>query len=148
MCIRDRYNLSLAWSGRADYEELELNESRSSLQYASGATEFGIEHTQIAQGYFEAAEDDKEDAKIRFAQRLPNDIQLVAEQVWDLSSGQTRRDQSVLSAIWTGGFQDCVTVSLDYKRDPYADRDIKKVNELQLKFSFKYLGTVNSTGIN
>ena len=142
------YNLSLAWSGRADYEELELNESRSSLQYASGATEFGIEHTQIAQGYFEAAEDDKEDAKIRFAQRLPNDIQLVAEQVWDLSSGQTRRDQSVLSAIWTGGFQDCVTVSLDYKRDPYADRDIKKVNELQLKFSFKYLGTVNSTGIN
>lgn len=142
------YNLNLSWSGRADYEELEVNESRSTLDYASGGTEFGIEHTQIAQAYFEAAEDDKEEAKIRFAQRLPNDIQLVAEQVWDLSSGQTQRDQSVLSAIWTGGFQDCVTVSLDYKRDPYADRDIKKVNELQLKFSFKYLGSVNSTNIN
>ena len=148
LSIATPYNLNLSWSGRADYEELELHESRSSLDFASGNTEFGIEHTQIAQAYFEAAEDDKEDAKIRFAQRLPNDIQLVAEQIWDLSSGQTRRDQSVLSAIWTGGFQDCVTISLDYKRDPYADRDIKRVNELQLKFSFKYLGTVNSTDIN
>ena len=148
LSIATPYNLNLSWSGRADYEELELHESRSSLDFASGNTEFGIEHTQIAQAYFEAAEDDKEDAKIRFAQRLPNDIQLVAEQIWDLSSGQTRRDQSVLSAIWTGGFQDCVTISLDYKRDPYADRDIKKLNELQLKFSFKYLGTVNSTDIN
>ena len=148
LSIATPYNLNVSWSGRADYEELELHESRSNLEYASGNTEFGIEHTQISQAYFEAADDDKEDAKIRFAQRLPNDIQLVAEQVWDLSSGQTRRDQSVLSAVWTGGFQDCVTISLDYKRDPYADRDIKRVNELQLKFSFKYLGTVNSTDIN
>ncbi|MEC7209051.1 MAG: hypothetical protein VXW11_08260, partial [Pseudomonadota bacterium] len=142
------FNLSLSWSGRADYEELELNEARSSLQFSSDGTELGIEHTQIAQAYFEAAEDDKEEAKIRFAQRLPNDIRLVAQQVWDLSSGQTRRDQSVLSAVWTGGFQNCVTISLDYKRDPYVDRDIRKVNELQLKLSFKYLGTVNSTDIN
>ena len=148
LSIATPYNLNVSWSGRADYEELELHESRSTLDFASGNTEFRIEHTQISQAYFEAAEDDKEDAKIRFAQRLPNDIQLVAEQVWDLSSGQTRRDQSVLSAVWTGGFQDCVTVSLDYKRDPYADRDIRRVNELQLKFSFKYLGTINSTDIN
>ena len=148
LSIATPYNLNVSWSGRADYEELELHESRSTLDFASGKTEFRIEHTQISQAYFEAADDDKEDAKIRFAQRLPNDIQLVAEQVWDLSSGQTRRDQSVLSAVWTGGFQDCVTVSLDYKRDPYADRDIRRVNELQLKFSFKYLGTINSTDIN
>ena len=148
LSVATPYNLNLSWSGRADYEELELNESRTSLNFASGSTELGIEHTQIAQAYFEAAEDDKEEAKIRFAQRLPNDIQIVAEQVWDLSSGESTRDQSVLSAVWTGGFQDCVTVSLDYKRDPYVDRDIRKVNELQLKFSFKYLGSVNSTGIN
>jgi len=148
LSVATPYNLNLSWSGRADYEELELNESRTSLNFASGSTELGIEHTQIAQAYFEAAEDDKEEAKIRFAQRLPNDIQIVAEQVWDLSSGESTRDQSVLSAVWTGGFQDCVTVSLDYKRDPYVDRDIRKVNELQLKFTFKYLGSVNSTGIN
>lgn len=148
LSVATPYNLNLSWSGRADYEELELNESRTSLNFASGSTELGIEHTQIAQAYFEAAEDDKEEAKIRYAQRLPNDIQIVAEQVWDLSSGQSTRDQSVLSAVWTGGFQDCVTVSLDYKRDPYVDRDIRKVNELQLKFTFKYLGSVNSTGIN
>ena len=37
-----------------------------------------------------------------------------------------------------------MTLSLDYKRDPYVDRDIKKISELQLQLSFKYLGSVNS----
>ena len=148
LTVHTPYNLNLAWSGRADYKDLKLNESRSSLNFDSGDTSLKLEHTQIAQAYFEAAEDDKEEAKIKLTQRLPRNIQLVAEQVWDLSSGQTRRDQSVLSAVWTGGFQDCVTISLDYKRDPYVDRDIRKVNELQLRFSFKYLGSVNADSLN
>lgn len=148
LTVNTPYNLNLSWSGRADYKDLKLNESRSSLDFNASDTSFELEHTQIAQGYFEAAEDDKEEAKIRLTQNLPQNVQLVAEQVWDLSSGQSRRDQSVLSAVWTGGFQDCVTISLDYKRDPYVDRDIKKVNELQLRFSFKYLGSVNSDNLN
>lgn len=142
------HHLDISWTGRADYEKLKVNESRSTLDYSYGGTVLGVEHAQIAQAYFEAAEDDKEEAKINFSQMLTDDLQLVLEQVWDLSSGQTRRDQSLLSAVWTGGFQDCVTISLDYKRDPYVDRDIRRVNELQLKFTFKYLGTVNSTDMS
>ena len=30
-------------------------------------------------------------------------------------------------------------------RDPYVDRDIPKVSEIQLLLSFKYLGSVNSS---
>ena len=138
------FNFNLSWSGRADYEELKLNESRTSLNYGTHSTSINLEHTQIAQGFFEAAEDDKEEAQIKLTHKLPNDIRLIADQVWDLSSGETKRDQSVLSAEWSGGFQDCVTLSLDYKRDPYVDRDIKRLSELQLKLSFKYLGSINS----
>ena len=138
------FNLNLSWSGRADYEEFKLNESHTSLDYSTEKTLIDIEHTQMAQGFFEAAEDDKEEAQVQLAYKLPNDIGLNAAQVWDLSSGQTKRAQSAISADWSGGFQNCVTLSLGYKRDPYVDRDIKKVSEIQLLLSFKYLGSVNS----
>ena len=144
LSVNAPFNFNLSWSGRADYEELKLNESRTSLNYGTHSTSINLEHTQIAQGFFEAAEDDKEEAQIKLTHKLPNDIRLIADQVWDLSSGETKRDQSVLSAEWSGGFQDCVTLSLDYKRDPYVDRDIKRLSELQLKLSFKYLGSISS----
>jgi LPS-assembly protein len=144
LSVNTPFNLNVSWSGRADYDQLKLNESRTSLDYSTGMMSANLEHTQIAQGFFEA---DKEEAQIRLAYKLPNDIQLVAEQVWDLSSGKTKREQSVLSAQWSGGSQNCVTLSLDYKRDPFVDRDIKKVSELQLNLSFKYLGSINSNEI-
>ena len=144
LSMNSPFNLNLSWSGRADYDELKLNESRTSLNYGSGGTSVELEHTQIAQGFFQAAEDDKEEAQIKLTHKLSNDIRLIADQVWNLSSGKTKRDQSVLSAEWSGGFQDCVTLSLDYKRDPYVDRDIKRLSELQLKLSFKYLGSISS----
>ena len=139
------FNLNLSWSGRADYEDLLLNESHTSLDFTTGKTSIDVEHTQMAQVFFEAAEDDKEEAQVKLSHKLPNDIKLTAEQVWDLSSGRTIRDQSVISAKWSGGFQNCVTLSLGYKRDPYVDRDIKKVSQLQLLLSFKYLGSMNSS---
>ena len=139
------FNLNLSWSGRADYDELKLNESHTSLDFTTVNTSIDVEHTQLAQGFFEAAEDDKEEAEVKLAHKLPNDIRLIAKQVWDLSSGETKRNQSVISAEWSGGFQNCVTLSLGYKRDPYIDRDIKKVSQLQLLLSFKYLGSVNSS---
>ena len=147
LSINSPFNLNLSWSGRADYDELKLNESRTSLNYGSGGTSVELEHTQIAQGFFQAAEDDKEEAQVKLSHKLRNDIRLIAEQVWDLSSGETRQDQSAISAEWSGGFQNCVTLSLGYKRDAYVDRDIKKVSQLQLLLSFKYLGSVDSSGL-
>ncbi len=141
------FNLNLFWSGRADYDELNLNESHTSLDFTTANTSIDVEHTQMAQGFFEAAEDDKEEAQVKLSHKLRNDIRLIAEQVWDLSSGETKQDQSAISAEWSGGFQNCVTLSLGYKRDAYVDRDIKKVSQLQLLLSFKYLGSVDSSGL-
>ena len=36
-----------------------------------------LEHTQIAQGFFQAAEDDKEEAQIKLTHKLSNDIRLL-----------------------------------------------------------------------
>ena len=146
LAMNTPFNLNLSWSGRADYDELKLNESHTSVDFTTAKTSIDVEHTQIAQGFFEATVDDKEEAQVGLAHKLPNDVRLIAEQVWDLSSGGTRRDQSVISAEWSGGFQNCVTLSLGYKRDPYVDRDIKKVSQLQLLLSFKHLGAVKSSG--
>ena len=147
LALNTPLNLNLFWSGRADYDELNLNESHTSLDFTTANTSIGVEHTQVAQGFFEAAEDDKEEAQVRLSRKLSNDIRLIAEQVWDLSSGETEQDQSAISAQWSGGFQNCVTLSLGYKRDAYVDRDIKKVSQLQLLLSFKYLGSVDSSGL-
>ena len=105
LSMNSPFNLNLSWSGRADYDELKLNESRTSLNYGSGGTSVELEHTQIAQGFFQAAEDDKEEAQIKLTHKLSNDIRLIADQVWNLSSGKTKRDQSVLSAEWSGAFR-------------------------------------------
>ena len=45
------------------------------------------------------------------------------------------------------GFQDCLTVSIDYKRDPNGDRDIKTIDEIQLILNFKYLGSISKNQI-
>ena len=142
LAMNTPFNLNLSWSGRADFDELKLNESHTSLDFTTAKTSLDVEHTQIAQGFFKAAEDDKEEAQLKLAHKLPNDVRLIGKQVWDLSSGETRQDQSAISAEWSGGFQNCVTLSLGYKRDAYVDRDIKKVSQLQLLLSFKYLGSV------
>lgn len=141
------YDLTLSWAGRADSESFKLNESRLSTAYIRENTIIEISHNQLAEGYFTASKDDREEATIKIEQNLFNGITFKADQVWNLSSGQTKKDQSIISLSWAGGFQDCLTVSLDYKRDPYADRDIKKVSELQLLFSFKYLGSISQSDI-
>ena len=70
LSVNAPFNFNLSWSGRADYEELKLNESRTSLNYGTQSTSINLEHTQIAQGFFEAAEDDKEEAQIKLTHKL------------------------------------------------------------------------------
>ena len=86
--------------------------------------------------------EDREEATINLTQSLGGGLSVTAEQVWNLSEGQSKKDQSNLSVGWAGGFQNCVGLSLEYKRDPYAERDIKKVSEVQLRLSFKHLGAI------
>ena len=136
------FNLTLSWSGRADHKTLELNEARSNAVYNRGGTFLEVTHTQVAQSYFVNSKEDREEATINLTQNLGGGLSVTAEQVWNLSEGQSKKDQSTLSVGWAGGFQDCVGLSLEYKRDPYAERDIKKVSEVQLLLSFKHLGSI------
>ena len=122
--------------------DLTLNESNAKIKYESENTSVSIVHKQIAKAYFSVASDDREEASLVFKQKLVDDVTFVANQTWDLSSGQVKRNVSTYSLLWLGGFQDCVTVSLDYKRDPYSDRDVKNVEELQFLINFKYLGAL------
>lgn len=136
------FNFTVSWSGRADHKTLELNESRSNAVYNRGGTFLEVSHTQVAESYFASSTEDREEATINLTQALGGGLSVSAEQVWNLSVGQSKKDQSILSIGWAGGFQDCVGLSLEYKRDPYAERDIKKVSEVQLRLSFKHLGSI------
>ena len=134
---------TVSWSARADRKSFELNESRANAVYDNNGTFVEVSHTQVAESYFTNSAQDREEVSINVTQDLGRGLSLTAEQVWNLSEGQSKKDQSILLLGWSGGFQDCVKLSLEYKRDPYADRDIQKVSELQLRVSFKYLGSIS-----
>ena len=122
--------------------DLTLNESNAKIKYESENTSVSIVHKQIAKAYFSVASDDREEASLVFKQKVVDDVKFIADQAWDLSAGQVKRNVSTYSLLWSGGLQDCMTVSLDYKRDPYSDRDVQNVKELQFLINFKYLGAV------
>ena len=142
LSARTPFDLTVSWSARADRKTFELNESRANAVYDNNGTFVEVSHTQVAESYFTNSAQDREEVAINVTQSLGRGLSLTAEQVWNLSEGQSKKDQSVLLLGWAGGFQDCVNLSLEYKRDPYADRDIQKVSELQLRVSFKYLGSI------
>ena len=136
------YDVDISWSGRASAHDLTLNESNAKIKYESENTSVSIVHKQIAKAYFSVASDDREEASLVFKQKVVDDVKFIADQAWDLSAGQVKRNVSTYSLLWSGGLQDCMTVSLDYKRDPYSDRDVQNVKELQFLINFKYLGAV------
>ena len=139
--------LSLSFAGRADQHNFKLNESRSTLALNFADTKITITHAQLSSAYFTSTTEDLEEAKITATQQLPGGWSLQADQVWNLSSGESRRDSSTVKLAWTGGFQDCVTLSLDYKRVPGSDRDIRNIDELQLLLNFKYLGSISQSNL-
>ena len=78
-------------------------------------------------------------------QNLPDGWIAKASQNWDLSDGKTQRDKTRFTLAWTGGFQDCLTLSLDYQRDSTGDRDIPRKDEVFLVLNFKYLGAISQS---
>ncbi len=138
-------NLEISWSGRADSNDFELNESRTSAVFFKEKTSISFLHNQLSKGFFLAAEDDREEAYLKITQGLSEGFNISANQVWDLSSGETKKDKSEISLDWNGGKQNCLALSLNFKRDPYADRDVKKISEVQLLLDFKYLGSIRKS---
>ena len=136
------YDVDLYWSGRASSHDFKLNESDALLRYNSNGTSISFRHKQVAKAYFSSAVEDKEEASLVISQKVFDDITVIADQAWNLSGGQTKRNTSTYRLLWSGGLQDCVTLSLDYKRDPFTDRDVKNIKELQLLITFKHLGSL------
>ena len=145
LTISTPLNVEISWSGRADSNDFELNESRTSASYNIEGTTISFLHNQLSKGYFLAAEDDREEAYLNIIQKINDDFVISANQVWDLSSGETKKDKSEISLNWNGGTQNCLAISLNFKRDPYADRDVKKISEVQLLLNFKYLGSIRKS---
>ena len=136
-------SLSLSWSGRADSKDFELNESRTTVSWDYRNTSIDLEHASLAKAHFTSPTDDREQLSASIEQKFADGWIGKASQNWDLSKGKTRRDKTRFTLAWTGGFQDCLTLSLDYQRDTLADRDIPRKDEIFLVLNFKYLGAIS-----
>ena len=143
--IQPSDDLKISWSGRADSHDFELNESRTNLKWRYGKTDLDIEHAQLSKAHFASSTSDREALSIAIEQQLPDGWVGKASQNWDLSEGKTRRDKTRFTLAWTGGFQDCLTLSLDYQRDSSSDRDIPRKDEVFLVLNFKYLGAISQS---
>ena len=135
------------WSGRLASNDLKLNESRTTVSGSVQKLGYTVEHVQLAKPYFQSAASDREELKLSLSYALPKGWTATGSQVWDLSNGKTRRDSSVAALQWTGGIQNCLTISLDYDRDMTSDRDIKANDQFMLTVNFKYLGSINQNDL-
>lgn len=141
--IKPHNGLSLSWSGRADSQDFELNESRTTIYWDYRDTSIDLEHASLAKAHFTSPTDDREQLSASIEQKFNDGWIGKASQNWDLSKGKTRRDKTRFTLAWTGGFQDCLTLSLDYQRDASTDRDIPRKDEIFLVLNFKYLGAIS-----
>lgn len=132
----------MRWSGRMSSHDFGLNESKTTFGGAIQKLAFQLDHNQLTKAYFASASDDREELSAQISAPLPGNWQAKATQVWDLSNSKTRRDKTTGSLVWTGGPQDCLSINLDYTRDPNKDRDIARSDEIKFTLNFKYLGSL------
>ena len=135
------------WSGRLASSDFELNESRTTVSGKVRKLGYTVEHVQMAKPYFQSAASDLEEMKLSLSYDLPGGWTASGTQIWDLSNGKTRRDSSTAALKWTGGIQNCLTISLDYDRDMQSDRDISSTDQFMLTVNFKYLGSITQNDL-
>ena len=138
---------NVTWSGRLGSRDMNLNESRTTVSGSVQKLGYTVEHVQLAKPYFRSAASDLEELKLSLSYALPKGWRATGTQVWNLSNGKTKRDSSVAALKWTGGIQNCLTISLDYDRDLTADRDIKANDQFMLTVNFKYLGSITQNDL-
>ena len=135
------------WSGRLASRDFKLNESRTTVSGKLRKLSYTVEHAQMAKPYFQSAASDLEEMKLSLSYDLSGGWTATGTQVWDLSNGKTKRDSSTAALKWTGGIQNCLTISLDYDRDVQSDRDISATNQFMLTMNFKYLGSITQNDL-
>ena len=135
------------WSGRLASSDFELNEAQTTVSGKVRKLGYTVEHVQMAKPYFQSAASDLEEMKLSLSYDLPGGWTASGTQIWDLSNGKTRRDSSTAALKWTGGIQNCLTISLDYDRDMQSDRDISSTDQFMLTVNFKYLGSITQNDL-
>ena len=140
-------SFNLRWSGRLSSHDVTLNESKTSVSSNFGLGKVSLTHNQLAKAHFSNSNDDREELSATYSQSLPHGWTLSATQLWDLSNGEHQRKQTTASLIWNGGVQDCLTVTINYERDPANDRDIDAIDRLNFVLSFKNLGSISQSAI-
>ena len=147
LSINPANSFNLNWSGRFSSHDLTLNESKTSVSSNFGAGSLSVTHNQLTKAYFASSDDDREELSATYSQSLPLGWSLSATQLWDLSNGQSERGKTSASLVWNGGVQDCLTVTINYERDPVTDRDISAVDQLNFTLYFKNLGAISQSAL-
>ena len=106
-----------------------------------GAGYLSLAHSQLSQAYFANTDDDREELSATLSQTIGSGWSLSTSQMWDMSYGKTVRDKSTAAINWAGGSQDCLKLTVNYQRDPNADRDIGAVDQVNFVISFNQLGS-------
>ena len=145
--IKPSPSYSIAMSGRFHPRDLYLNESTVKGSAKFGKTEISATYEQLANSYFDSADQEKEELTLKAKQNLGNDWDFSFEQVYDLTDDTRKLSDSSVALNYDSGIQDCLTIKLAYNRDTEHDRDIRPVDEVFLIFSFKYLGDVSTADL-
>ena len=139
--------IDIRWSGRMSSHDFTLNESKTVASTSFEAGYLNLTHSQLSQAYFASGEDDREELSATLGQTIGAGWSLTANQIWDLSYGKTVREKTTAALKWSGGPQDCLTLTVNYEHDPNSDRDIGAVDQINFVLSFKHLGALSQDTI-
>ena len=148
LTIKPTEIFDVSFSGRFHPRDLYLNETKVNTNVRYGGTSVSTTYRQLAQSYFDVADEEKEELEIKATQQLPQNWSASWTQIYDLRNDTRKLTDSTFSLNYGGGIQDCLTISIGYARDTTTDRDIKPVDEVFLIFNFKYLGSFSTNEVN
>jgi LPS-assembly protein len=147
LSINPANSFNLTWAGRIAPNDFTLNESQTTVSSTFGKGHLQLSHNQLTKAYFANSDDDREELSATYRQTLAGGWSLSATQLWDLSNSGSERGKTRASLVWNGGNQDCLTATINYERDPVADRDISAVDNLNFTIYFKNLGAISQSAL-
>jgi len=147
LAMRPANLFDIRWSGRLSSHDFTLNESKTVAATSFGSGSLSLTHSQLTQAYFANSEDDREELSATYNQTIGAGWSFSASQIWDLSYGTTVREKSTAALNWSGGPQDCLTLTINYEHNSRTDRDIGAIDQINFVVSFKHLGALSQNTI-
>ena len=158
--INPNDKISLAASGRYHPSDLTLSEANLNAAAQFDKTKIAVKYQQLSSSFSESFDentitideirtliiDEIEEVTIDFQQDLGQGWLATLQHTHDLSDNADDVDSTVVQFDYSGGFQDCLNISIGYTRDNDSDRDIQPIEEVYVLFKFKYLGSFRSDG--